>query len=59
MAKKYRSVSISTVIADDIEELMEKFGYWTSVSSFVREATVKSITEWQNRLKETEEPEGE
>ena len=53
---KYRTVSIPLGIADDIEELMEKFGYWPSVGSFVREATIKMVTEWQDRLKETEDP---
>jgi len=49
---KYRTVSIPLGIADDIEELMEKFGYWPSVGAFVREAAIKMVTEWQDRLKE-------
>uniref|UniRef100_A0A6M3MHN1 Uncharacterized protein n=1 Tax=viral metagenome TaxID=1070528 RepID=A0A6M3MHN1_9ZZZZ len=31
---------------------MEKFGYWPSVGAFVREAAIKMVTEWQDRLKE-------
>ncbi|GAH56351.1 unnamed protein product [marine sediment metagenome] len=56
MAKKYRTVSIPIGIADDIKEIIEKLGYWPSVGAFVREATVKMVTEWQDRLKETENP---
>jgi len=59
MAQKYRTVSIPTRIADDIEELIEKLGYWPSVGAFVRDACINKIREEQNRLKETEDPEGE
>lgn len=55
MAKKYRTVSLPTGIADDIEELIEKLGYWPSVGAFVREATIKMVTEWKDRLM-TEDP---
>lgn len=50
--KKYRTVSLPIGLADDIQELMDEFGYWPSVGAFVREATVRMVTEWQDRLKE-------
>jgi len=59
MVKKYRTVSLPIGLANDVEAIIEELEYWPSVGAFVREATVKMVTEWKDRLKETEDPEGE
>lgn len=49
---KYRTVSLPIAIADDIEDLIEKLGYWPSVSAFVREAALEKIRKERQRLRE-------
>jgi Arc/MetJ-type ribon-helix-helix transcriptional regulator len=49
MTKKYRTVSLPAGLSEDIEELMEELGYWPSVGSFVREATVKMVREYKKK----------
>lgn len=46
---KYVTVSIPRGIADDIDLLIERLGYWPSKSSFVREACLEKI--WSERRK--------
>ena len=47
---RYVSVSIPKAIAEAIDELMEKLGYWPSRGAFVREATLAKIREERRRL---------
>jgi len=35
---EYRTVSIPKPLADDVAKFIEEVGYWSSLSSFVREA---------------------
>jgi Arc/MetJ-type ribon-helix-helix transcriptional regulator len=46
---KYVTVSIPRGIADDIDSLIKRLGYWPSKSSFVREACLEKI--WSERKK--------
>ena len=56
---KYRTVSLLTSIAEEIESLIEELGFWPSVGAFVREACLEKIREERRRLKELKEaPEG-
>jgi len=48
--KKYATVSIPQRIADAVDELIEKLGYWPSRGAFVREATLDKIREERKRL---------
>ena len=48
--KKYATVSIPQGIAEAIDELIEKLGYWPSRGAFVREATLEKIREERKRL---------
>ena len=48
---KYRTVSIPKGLTDDVEKLIEELGYWPSISSFVREATLEKLkVECRNSL---------
>lgn len=40
---KYKTVSLPTGLTDDIQEIMNKFGYWPSLGSFVREAALEKL----------------
>lgn len=50
--KKYVTVSIPQGIADAVDELIEKLGYWPSRGAFVREACLEKIREERRRLSE-------
>ena len=49
---KYRTVSLPTGITDEIEHLIDELGYWPSVSSFVREASLEKIKTERKLLRE-------
>ena len=58
-AKKieYKTVSLPSRLADDIQELMDEFGYWPSLGAFVREAALEKMRrERQSPGKIVEEP---
>jgi len=40
---KYRTVSLPSRLADDIQKLMDEFGYWPSLGAFVREAALDKL----------------
>ena len=40
---KYRTVSIPRGLTDDIQELIDEYGYWPSLSAFVREAALEKL----------------
>ncbi len=40
---KYKTVSLPSRLADDIQELMDEFGYWPSLGAFVREAALDKL----------------
>ena len=41
--KEYVTISILKSIADDIDELIEEYGYWPSRGAFAREACIDKI----------------
>ena len=49
---KYRTVSLPTGITDEVEHLIGELGYWPSVSSFVREATLEKLKAERRSLRE-------
>ncbi len=54
---KYRTASIPRRLADDVQELIDEFGYWPSLAAFVREATLEKLRkERQFSGKIVEEP---
>jgi len=54
---KYRKISLPRRLADDIQELMDEFGYWPSLGAFVREAALEKLRrERQSPGKIVEEP---
>ena len=54
---QYKTASIPRRLADDVQELMEELGYWPSLGSFVREATLEKLKrERQSTVKIVEEP---
>ncbi len=54
---KYRTASIPRRLAEDVQELMDELGYWPSLGSFVREATLEKLKrERQSPRKIVEEP---
>ena len=55
----YFTVSLPLGIADAIDRIMEKFGFWPSRSAFVREACLKKIREERRILKDLSEAEEE
>ena len=58
-AKKieYKTVSLPRRLADDIQEIMDEFGYWPSLGAFVREAALEKLRrERQSLVKMVEEP---
>ena len=40
---KYKTVSLPSRLTDDIQELIDEFGYWPSLGSFVREAAIEKL----------------
>ncbi len=40
---KYRTVSITRGLTDDVDKLIDELGYWPSISSFVREAVLEKL----------------
>lgn len=40
---KYRTVSLPSRLADDIQKLIDEFEYWPSMSAFVREAALEKL----------------
>ena len=44
MKTKYRTVSLPTRLTDDIQKLIDKHGYWPSMSAFVREAALEKLS---------------
>jgi len=40
---KYKTVSIPRGLTDDIQKLMDEYGYWPSMSAFVREAALEKL----------------
>ncbi len=58
-AKKieYKTVSLPRRLADDIQTLMDEFGYWPSLGAFVREAALEKLRrDRQSPGKIVEEP---
>ena len=49
---KYRTVSLPTGITDEVQKLIDELGYWPSISSFVREATLEKLKSEQRNLRE-------
>lgn len=43
MRNKYKTVSIPKPLADDIQAVIDEFGYWPSLGSFVREASLEKM----------------
>lgn len=43
MRNEYKTVSIPKRLADDIKEVIDEFGYWPSLGSFVREAALEKM----------------
>lgn len=52
---KYVTISLPIRIADEIDILMEGFGYWPSRGAFVREACITKIREEKLRIREFRE----
>jgi len=50
---KYVTVSIPSGVAENIDKLIERLGYWPSRSAFVREACLQKIHEEKQRLERT------
>ncbi|GAH62179.1 unnamed protein product [marine sediment metagenome] len=40
---KWKSISLPKGLADDIQEIMDEFGYWPSLGAFVREAAIEKL----------------
>jgi len=55
-SKKYATISLPIGVAEDIDKLIEEFGYWPSRGAFARDACVAKIREEQKRLRELREP---
>jgi len=49
---KYVTVSIPKAMADEIDVLIGELGYWSSRSSFIREACLEKIRKEVLRLRE-------
>ena len=49
----YVTLSIPKGIADEIDHLIEKLGYWPSRSAFAREACLEKIHKEKQRLGES------
>ncbi len=54
--RKYRTVSLPWGVAEAIERLIEKLGFWPSVGAFAREACIKMVREEWPRLGTNDEP---
>ena len=52
---KYRTVSLPRRLADDIQEIIDEFGYWPSLEAFVREACLTKFKEEKRTLRELRE----
>lgn len=55
--RKWTTVSVPRAIAEDMDRLMKKLGYWPSRGAFVREALLAKIREEQKQTR-VEEAEG-
>ena len=54
---EYRTVSLPRRLADDVQTLMDEFGYWPSLGAFVREAALEKLrSERESPGKIVEEP---
>ncbi len=40
---KYRTVSLPTGLTDDIQEIIDKYGYWPGINAFVRDAALEKL----------------
>jgi len=40
---KYRTVSLPRALTDDIQKIIDEYGYWPSMSAFVREAALEKL----------------
>ncbi len=40
---EYKTVSLPRRLADDIQEIMDEFGYWPSLGAFIREAALEKM----------------
>ena len=40
---KYKTVSLPKGLADDIQEIIDEFGYWPGLGAFVREAALEKL----------------
>ena len=47
---RYATVSLPKGITDEIDQLIEAFGFWPSRGAFVREACLEKIRDEQKRL---------
>ena len=52
---KWKTVSLPRGLTDDIQFLLNECGYWPSVSSFVREATLEKLKVERRNLRENRE----
>lgn len=43
MGTKYTTVSLPKPLADDVFTFIRRVGYWTSLSSFTREACIEKL----------------
>ncbi len=48
--KSHITVSITKGIADEIDRLIERIGYWPSRSAFAREACIEKIRKEEQRM---------
>lgn len=54
---KYKTVSLPERLVDDMQVLMDEFGYWPSLSAFIREAALEKLRrEKKNPGKTVPEP---
>jgi len=40
---EYRTVSLPRRLAEDIQEIIDEFGYWPSMGAFVREGALEKM----------------
>jgi len=40
---RYRTVSLPRGLADDVQEPVDEFGYWSGLGAFVREAALEKL----------------
>lgn len=51
----WKTVSIPSRLAGDIQKLIDELGYWPSVGAFTREAAIRHIIHIKELLKEAPE----